>query len=233
MDETFGQRLSRLRNDKHLSQEELANELGVAPNVVINWENDVSSPDISLIISISNILRVTTDELLGKEASKGDSEEVKRSTRIMRALHIRLGKDNKAESGVNIDAEDGEVDLHIEKQKKQKSQSNITTLLQAFDGALFLLALVAYILMGIFWTTDNNGWKMGWLVFFIPMIIVSTINAVVSRKIHRFAYPLLVTFVYLLLGFLINGWGIYWFLFITIPAFYAIVSPIDHYFSKK
>ncbi|MBE6134353.1 MAG: helix-turn-helix domain-containing protein [Erysipelotrichaceae bacterium] len=233
MEETFGQRLSRLRNEKHMSQEELAKEIGVEPNVISNWENDISSPDISLIISISNILRVSTDELLGKQQIKGESEEVKRSTRIMRALHIRLGKDNAAEEGVNIDAEDGEVNLHINKQKKQKSQSIIITIFQIIEGSLFLLALISYILMGIFWTENSMGWKMGWLVFFIPFIIVSTVNAVVSRKIHRFAYPLLVTFVYLLLGFLINGWGIYWFLFITIPAFYAIVSPIDHYFSKK
>ena len=106
------------------------------------------------------------------------------------------------------------------------------------EGGIVLLALVAYICMGIFWTDRHMGWAMGWLVFFIPIIIVSLIDAIITRKIHHFAYPILVTFVYLLLGFLgnyldFNGWGVYWFLFITIPAFYAIVSPIDHYLSKK
>ena len=148
-------------------------------------------------------------------------------------------KDNHiASEGIKINSEDGEVNLNINGLEKQKTRSGFLTLLQAMEGGMFLLALVAYIIMGIFWTDRNMGWAMGWLVFFIPIIIVSLIDAIITRKIHHFAYPILVTFVYLLLGFLgnyldFNGWGVYWFLFITIPAFYAIVSPIDHYLGKK
>ena len=64
MKETFGQRLARLRREKGLTQEEIAEKIGISPQAVSKWENDVSSPDISIIISLSEILDVTTDELL-------------------------------------------------------------------------------------------------------------------------------------------------------------------------
>ena len=228
MKETFGQRLARLRREKGLTQEEIAEKIGISPQAVSKWENDVSSPDISIIISLSEILDVTTDELLGR------NENI--NPEVVEEPHH---KDNHiASEGIKINSEDGEVNLNINGLEKQKTRSGFLTLLQAMEGGMFLLALVAYIIMGIFWTDRNMGWAMGWLVFFIPIIIVSLIDAIITRKIHHFAYPILVTFVYLLLGFLgnyldFNGWGVYWFLFITIPAFYAIVSPIDHYLGKK
>lgn len=222
MKETFGQRLKRLRKAKGLTQEDIGEKIGTSSRAVNKWENDISSPDISIIISLSDILGVTTDELLGKEENSASVTD----------------KKFDSSKGVTINAEDGEVDLNIKGQVKQRSQSKFLTLFQILDGSLFLLALIAYIIMGVFWTDQYMGWKMGWLSFLVPVIIISFIDAVITKKFHRFAYPVLVTFTYLLLGFLgmylgFEGWGVYWFLFITIPAFYAIVSPIDHYLGKK
>lgn len=240
MKETFGQRLARLRKEKGLTQEEIAEKIGISPQAVSKWENDVSSPDISIIISLSEILDVSTDELLGRKETINPEVVEENEKPRHKDIHVSDGKDeiHITSEGIKINSADGEVNLNINGLEKQKSQNKFLTLLQAMEGSMFLLALVAYIIMGIFWTDRSMGWAMGWLVFFIPIIIVSLIDAILTRKIHHFAYPILVTFTYLLLGFLgnylgFNGWGVYWFLFITIPAFYAIVSPIDHYLSKK
>ena len=212
MKETFGQRLARLRKQKGLTQDEIADKIGISPQAVSKWENDISSPDITIILSLSDILDVSTDELLGKDVI--DPEVVDSKSSNAASLN---------DEGVSINAEDGSVNLHINGQEKQKTRSKFLNIIQAMEGGLFLLALVAYIIMGLFWKYEdqNIGWAMGWLVFFIPVIIISLIDAIVTRKIHHFAYPVLVTFTYLLLGFLghylgFNGWGVYWFLFITI-----------------
>jgi len=68
MKETFGQRFSRLRKQRGLKQEELGEKLGISGQAVSKWENDASMPDVSVLAELSDILDVSLDELLGKEA---------------------------------------------------------------------------------------------------------------------------------------------------------------------
>ena len=42
MNETIGNRISAFRKEKHLTQEELANTMGVSSQAVSKWENDAS-----------------------------------------------------------------------------------------------------------------------------------------------------------------------------------------------
>lgn len=67
MNETFGQRFQRLRKKANLTQEEVATKLNITAQAVSKWENDVSAPDISVLVEISDILGVTLNELLGKQ----------------------------------------------------------------------------------------------------------------------------------------------------------------------
>ena len=66
MQETFGQRLQRLRKNANLTQEDVATKLNITAQAVSKWENDVSAPDISVLVELSEILGVSLDELLGK-----------------------------------------------------------------------------------------------------------------------------------------------------------------------
>ncbi len=69
---TLGARIAMKRKAKGMTQEELANKLGVSAQAVSKWENDVSCPDISLLPELVQLLDCTTDELL-----TGKSDEVK------------------------------------------------------------------------------------------------------------------------------------------------------------
>ena len=72
MNETIGNRIAKFRKAKGMTQEELANQLGVSSQAVSKWENDASCPDISLLPQLGRVLGVTTDELL-----TGKNDEVK------------------------------------------------------------------------------------------------------------------------------------------------------------
>ena len=72
MNETIGSRISKFRKAKGMTQEDLANLLGVSSQAVSKWENDASCPDISLLPQLSKVLGVTTDELL-----TGKNDQVK------------------------------------------------------------------------------------------------------------------------------------------------------------
>lgn len=72
MNETIGNRIAKLRKEKMMSQEKMAEQLGVSSQAVSKWENDISCPDISLLIPLAELLDVTVDEML-----TGKSNEVK------------------------------------------------------------------------------------------------------------------------------------------------------------
>lgn len=67
MKETFGQRFQRLRKNAGLTQEDVASKLNITAQAVSKWENDISAPDISILCELSDILKVSLDELMGKE----------------------------------------------------------------------------------------------------------------------------------------------------------------------
>ena len=57
-------RIQHLRKVKGISQEELADKIGVSRQSVSKWESEQTSPDIEKIILMSNFFDVTTDYIL-------------------------------------------------------------------------------------------------------------------------------------------------------------------------
>ena len=72
MNESIGNRIAKYRKEKGLTQEALANQMGVSAQAVSKWETDASCPDISALPQLCKILGITTDELL-----TGNCSEVK------------------------------------------------------------------------------------------------------------------------------------------------------------
>lgn len=72
MTETIGNRIAKYRKAKGLTQEALANLMGVSSQAVSKWETDASCPDISALPQLCKILGISTDELL-----TGKTDEVK------------------------------------------------------------------------------------------------------------------------------------------------------------
>ena len=70
MEQTLGKRIMQYRKNKGLTQDKLAEALGVTPQAVSKWENDQSCPDISTLPKLAEIFGITTDELLGHESQK-------------------------------------------------------------------------------------------------------------------------------------------------------------------
>ncbi len=70
MHETIGNRINKYRKAKGMTQEDLAEKVGVSSQAVSKWENDVSCPDLSLIPQLCCILGITADELLTGKTSE-------------------------------------------------------------------------------------------------------------------------------------------------------------------
>ena len=61
----FGARVRRLREDRGLSQAALAKKLGVGPQTVCRYENNLQSPSLERTKQIAVILRTSIDYLVG------------------------------------------------------------------------------------------------------------------------------------------------------------------------
>lgn len=69
-------RIQHLRKAKGISQEELADKIGVSRQAVSKWESEQSLPDIEKIVLLSDYFEVTTDYLLkGIEPSQEKAAE--------------------------------------------------------------------------------------------------------------------------------------------------------------
>ncbi|MFK4311150.1 transcriptional regulator with XRE-family HTH domain [Bacillus sp. RC242] len=61
---SLGQQLKKFRELESFSQEDVAQKIGVTRQAVYKWENDKSYPDIDNLILLSELYKVTLDELI-------------------------------------------------------------------------------------------------------------------------------------------------------------------------
>ena len=66
----FGNRLKTLRIKKKLTQQQLADLLGLTKSVISAYENGLRYPAYDVLIKISRIFKVSTDFLLGVEIKR-------------------------------------------------------------------------------------------------------------------------------------------------------------------
>lgn len=71
---TIGKNIYNLRKMRNLTQEELGGMVGVSAGAVSKWENDNSTPDISLLAPLARALNSTLDELLSFNLELTSSE---------------------------------------------------------------------------------------------------------------------------------------------------------------
>lgn len=75
MNMTFAEKLKSIRKQAGMSQEKLAEKLGVSRQAVTKWETDAGIPDIENIMAISALFDLSIDELLSNE--KGTKKPTK------------------------------------------------------------------------------------------------------------------------------------------------------------
>ena len=68
--EKIGKFIAQKRKSKKLTQEQLAEKLGVSTNAVSKWERGLCLMDMSLLKPLSKILDVTINEILSGEEIK-------------------------------------------------------------------------------------------------------------------------------------------------------------------
>ncbi len=90
---TIADRIQSLRKSKGMSQEELADRIGVSRQAVSKWESEQATPDLEKVVIMSEIFEVTTDYLLkGIEPVKADEHKTMADVIDQKVLTEKNGK---------------------------------------------------------------------------------------------------------------------------------------------
>ena len=90
---TIADRIQSLRKPKGMSQEELADRIGVSRQAVSKWESEQATHDLEKVVIMSDIFEVTTDYLLkGIEPVKTDEHKTMADVIDQKVLTEKNGK---------------------------------------------------------------------------------------------------------------------------------------------
>ena len=80
MNNQFSENLKKIRKEHNLSQEQLADELGVSRQAISKWESAVAYPEMDKIIALCDKFNLNIDDLLHKDIKevKGEEESKKK-----------------------------------------------------------------------------------------------------------------------------------------------------------
>lgn len=105
----IGSNIAALRKEKGITQEELANALGVSAQAVSKWENNSSCPDVSLLTVIADYFGVTVDALLrsgAEEITRADPPSTDNNVAAVRGgkrnVSIKVTQPNGKETNVKV-----------------------------------------------------------------------------------------------------------------------------------
>lgn len=196
----LGATLYDLRKNAGMSQEELADKLGVSRQAVSKWECGDSMPDTDNLITISKLYNVSLDELVGNT-------------------------DTPTPAPVPVEEEETVIfekdeDYDDEEYEPEKDRRKFVRVLYAFPYPI--LATVIFFLWGFL----GSGFHVAWTIFVTIPVYYSIVTCICAKRLSPFNYPVFITFVYLLMGMQWGLWHPWWILFITIPLFYPIASAI-------
>lgn len=94
---TIGEKIKALRAERHMTQETLARHLNISYQAVSKWEQNLTSPDLTLIPDIAAFFDITTDELLCVDSCKSKSPRTHREKLLALYGHNGAEEDfNKA-----------------------------------------------------------------------------------------------------------------------------------------
>ena len=98
----LGENIKKLRKEKSLSQEQLAEMLNVSRQAVSKWESGKTYPDIDNLILLKDIFNVTLDDLV-INGDKNSSEDTIKSSKSCTNNHIEYDRDEEDdEISVNL-----------------------------------------------------------------------------------------------------------------------------------
>ena len=256
-------RLVELRKKNNLSQEELAEKLGVSRQAVSKWERSEASPDTDNLIALAEIYGMSLDELIfgekrggaDEEEKKDESEEQNRADKetvkigpdgifvkskdgdevsiSLRGINI-ISSDEDDDIDVDIDLDDDEDD---DEDEEHDSKASIHVDSAKPLGNIWFdlpYPIICTVAYLVFGFCNIwGGWALSWIIFVTIPIYYDLINAITKRRFSKFSFFIPVAFVFLYIGLYHGIWHPTWLVFFAIPILDSLMVAIDKSIKRK
>ena len=153
---SFGEFLYQLRKEKGLTQQELAEKLGVSNKAVSKWETGEAMPETSQLLPLSKIFEVSVDELLNgeRENKKTDKSLDEEKDKFDNSTEIKISKEGEKEESFNLKQ-------HLfSRGKNDKDKTFLEILTGLVCGSIVLIGLITYLLLGVI----GGLWHPYWVI---------------------------------------------------------------------
>ena len=186
-------RLVELRKEHKLSQEALAEKLGLSRQSISKWERAEASPDTDNLIALAEVYGITLDELLGNNEPKKRKQETQPQS------------ENKDLSAKQIKG----------KQNLKKSPLLFLGAIAVYVGGGIVLGVFWWALMWVLFPL-----VLGYTFSALSMCFED--RKLLSIIFSTIAAIFLAVSLYIVLGVTLHLWGIAWIIFLAIPAYVYI-----------
>lgn len=197
----ISERLFNLRKNKNLSQEELANILGVSRQTISKWETGESTPDFDKIIPICEFYGITSDELLSGKKDIVEAKKEDNRNKFARNMAIAIGLYiisvvfvvvadeifNQEIIGialffiVNAIATSLIVYSSIKyksEKENEKEEKNENPIVSQVCGIIALVGVITYLIISFL----TGAWHISWIIFIIMGLCCAIAKLIFSLK---------------------------------------------------
>ena len=220
-------RLFELRKKHNLSQEELAEKLGVSRQAVSKWERSEASPDTDNLIALAKIYDLSLDELIfgekEQQVENGEAETEPETEASDDESPITISHKNGTvkidPTCIVVEDDDGEtvkiglngIEIHTSKKNGDDDEDEDDD----DDDDDFDISIDPHVII-----KDKK-----------PIIKVEKVSKKIKNKMKfwlEIPYPIICAVIYLILGFTdsLGGWAHSWIIFVTVPLYYSLIEAI-------
>lgn len=225
-------RLAELRRAHGLSQEELAEKLGVSRQAVSKWERAESSPDTDNLIALAQLYGVTLDVLLGLQLPPAIPDkplpgeaEYEAPAEEEEETAAEPVSEPAAEPLEDVVAGDplpeGSYYEHAAREAARAAEEAAAAEAKERERRRKrfpypVMVTFAYLVLGFVF----HQWHPGWIIFLtIPLFYLPESE---RQPLRLLGNPVMITIIYLLLGTMCNLWHPGWLIFLLIPLLNSV-----------
>lgn len=249
MDTTVADKLLALRKQNGLSQEELAEKLGISRQAVSKWERAEASPDTENLIALAKIYNISLDKLfeINTESVRTDRSCIN----LTKEKSMPAGNDGVTDkmpqgysssttsdfgtrvkypenSGRNVE------EIYPQMKKKEVNQKKVEfkSDSQPNDFSKYSTYTTADTSYSSGQTNQTSQTYTTGPSSFSNLKTAGVVDQMSVMEDHQykalmsFPYPIFLTCLYLLLGAFLHLWHPAWMMFLTIPLYYTTIEAV-------
>lgn len=241
-------KLLKLRKEHNLSQEELAEKLGISRQAVSKWERAEASPDTDNLILLARLYNVSLDELLNidiklyekdtikltksKEEHKESPQDEVYNNSYTPPVQEKFNPNNyitPIPEPIYQEATTVKTNVQIDSSSFLQDIANILENFMSKHNIsyrwLYLFPYYAVAIALFFVFGYLIGFSLSWGWFLTIPLYYTTIKCIEKRNPYIFCYPVVALILFFVQGYLF-GFSLSWLWFLTIPLYYTVIPAV-------